>query len=343
VMTLPISSITNSSLPENDDPRTLENQLLNAQQDAAKRRMLYDLTKTMPDDEIVDTLAGMQRVTPTLTTVENDFLQKQAERQRLLAQGFVSQNSRVQAVDAELKVERERYEELVLGARNALKIDAEMAAAGVKLLQDKVNEQAAQTDGKQETDEQDLQLLEAVKNGDMASLQRLFDQGLDPDAKKSNPVYWAIYYGEAPILKMLLDHGAIANQWSPPGDVSPMELARKKHPELISMLQAGMDRNRQIQIDKFKDRLAATRIDLPAFSNEALDQVMAEIIATIRSVDPQDHLGWVSSTEPAVASARVTMPVQANVPASEVLDELAKAAKVKIEPDEEFIRISSAN
>jgi beta-lactamase regulating signal transducer with metallopeptidase domain len=119
---------------------TQERNLFKAQQDADKRRVLYDSTIHLSDAEFVATLEGMERAPSNLVSLQSDVLRQEDEEKSLLAQGFGSHNPRVEAVDAQLASEQSQYGTLIKGVRNALKIDAAMAASGVVLLQTQVDE-----------------------------------------------------------------------------------------------------------------------------------------------------------------------------------------------------------
>jgi len=118
--------------------------LLDAQQDAEKRRVLYDSTKNLADPEFVATLEGLQRAPANLTDLQNQILTQEGTIKNLLQQGFDSQHPRVLAVQAQLAQQRDQYTTLIAGARNALKIDADMGEAGVALLQKTVDTLKAQ-------------------------------------------------------------------------------------------------------------------------------------------------------------------------------------------------------
>jgi ankyrin repeat protein len=85
--------------------------------------------------------------------------------------------------------------------------------------------------------------LEAVKNDDTATLQTLLNGGMPPNVQNCDPVYWAVYFNHEEILKLLLAHGAKVDRRFPPENVSPMELARKSHPELLPILQAAAQKS----------------------------------------------------------------------------------------------------
>jgi polysaccharide biosynthesis transport protein len=113
--------------------------LFDATQDAEKRRVLYDSTKSLGDPEFVATLEGMQRAPQNLTGLQSDILTQEGTVKNLLQQGFAPEHPRVLAVEAQLAQERDQYATLIVGARNALKIDADMGEAGVALLQKTVD------------------------------------------------------------------------------------------------------------------------------------------------------------------------------------------------------------
>jgi succinoglycan biosynthesis transport protein ExoP len=114
--------------------------LFDAQQDATHRQVLYDNTKALSDAEFVATLEGMQRAPANLSALQSDILNQESTIKNLEQQGFGDQNERVLAVQAQLAQERDQYTTLIAGARNALKIDADMAQAGVKQLQQTVDD-----------------------------------------------------------------------------------------------------------------------------------------------------------------------------------------------------------
>ena len=121
-----------------------QHDLLEAQQDADHRRVLYTNTKDLSDAEFVATLEGMQRAPANLTTLQTDILSQEGTVKNLLQQGFGPDNPRVLAVQAQLAQERDQYATLIAGARRALLIDSQMADAAVKDLQQKVNDLEAQ-------------------------------------------------------------------------------------------------------------------------------------------------------------------------------------------------------
>jgi succinoglycan biosynthesis transport protein ExoP len=112
-----------------------QHDLLEAQQDSGKRRVLYNSTKNLPDDAFISTLEGMNRASGNLTSLQNDVLTSQSNIENLLKQGFGPDNPHVEAAQAELDQQRTELASLVAGARNALKIDADMADSSVAQLQ----------------------------------------------------------------------------------------------------------------------------------------------------------------------------------------------------------------
>ena len=134
---LPEGSEESPSLDSNAQGQLQRRQqdLYEAQQDATHRRVLYDSTKNLSDDAFVATMAGMGRLSSSLTGLQTDILNQESTIQNLLKQGFAEDHPRVQAVQAQLAQERDQFKTLIAGARNALKIDADMADAGVKEIQ----------------------------------------------------------------------------------------------------------------------------------------------------------------------------------------------------------------
>jgi succinoglycan biosynthesis transport protein ExoP len=114
--------------------------LLEAQQDADKRAVLYDKTKSLSDDEFISTLEGMNRASSNLSALQNDVLTSQSTIENLKKAGFGVDNLHIQSVQAELDQQRAELASLVVGARSALQIDAEMADSSVKRLQGIVDE-----------------------------------------------------------------------------------------------------------------------------------------------------------------------------------------------------------
>jgi succinoglycan biosynthesis transport protein ExoP len=117
-----------------------EKDLLQAKEDADRRRVLVEQTKDLPDDKLISILEALQRAPGNITTLQSDILSLEASRDNLLKQGFDLQHPRVLAVDAQLAREREQFATLIAGARGALKLDEEMADSGVALLQKEVDE-----------------------------------------------------------------------------------------------------------------------------------------------------------------------------------------------------------
>ena len=167
------NSFSNNSLltTQSQDLDAREKDLQDAQQDAEKRQVLYDQTKALSDSAFVATLEGMQRAPSNLTTLQSDILTQESSIQNLLQQGFGDQNERVLAVKAQLAQERDQYTTLIEGSRNALKIDAEMARAGVEQLQAKVDALKAKS-----IEDQTKQILPFVDaNNDYQRAQTLLD------------------------------------------------------------------------------------------------------------------------------------------------------------------------
>ena len=115
-----------------------EKDLLQAKEDAEKRRVLVAQTKDLPDDKLISILQALQRAPGNLSTLQADILSLEASRDNLLQQGYSSNHPRVLAVDAQLAREHDQFATLIAGARDALKLDLEMAESGVDVLQKEV-------------------------------------------------------------------------------------------------------------------------------------------------------------------------------------------------------------
>jgi succinoglycan biosynthesis transport protein ExoP len=129
-----------------------EKDLFDAREDAEKRRVLYDSTLKLPDDDFVATLAGLQRMPPNMQDLQNNILTHDSTIKNLLKEGYDLNHPQVQAVQAQLDQERQQFTTLIAGARNALKIDADMGQAGVDLLQKTVDQLKTENSTNQTTE-----------------------------------------------------------------------------------------------------------------------------------------------------------------------------------------------
>jgi succinoglycan biosynthesis transport protein ExoP len=125
---------------ESQELEARQRDLLAAQQDAEKRRVLLENTKNLPDTEFIATLEGMQRATGNITAIQSEILGLEGTIKNLLQQGLGPENTHVLAVQAELAQKRDQYATLIAGERNALEIDSKMAQSGVALLEKEVAE-----------------------------------------------------------------------------------------------------------------------------------------------------------------------------------------------------------
>jgi ankyrin repeat protein len=84
-----------------------------------------------------------------------------------------------------------------------------------------------------------------IRNGNPAMAKTLLDKGENPNPANLQDnrgfVYWAIYYNQAEILKALLDHGANPSLKDAHGE-TPLALAQKSHPEMVSVLEEATNR-----------------------------------------------------------------------------------------------------
>jgi len=87
-----------------------------------------------------------------LTTVQDKISEMESARKDLLKQGYAANHPRIQSIDSELSQLQLRYASLIAGAHNALKIDADMGAAGVKVLQERIAELKTALNGRPTTD-----------------------------------------------------------------------------------------------------------------------------------------------------------------------------------------------
>ena len=93
--------------------------------------------------------------------------------------------------------------------------------------------------GKSFTPPDAVTLFLCIKNGQTDMAKRLLDKGANPDPanlrENRGLVYYAVEYDRPEILQALLDHGANPSLPDDKGEM-PLDLARKSHPELVSML-----------------------------------------------------------------------------------------------------------
>jgi hypothetical protein len=185
------------------------------------------------------------------------------------------------------------------------------------------------------------QLAIAVQNGDTVTLQKLLDGGIDLTEDKSNYVYWAVSYDQPKILEMLLDHDAATNLIGPNNE-SPLNLARRVHPDLVPILEAGMARNRPAHITRLTAALNSFHIDLPALSDVPLGEVVSMLFSDWYKEDTASNPEpYVRTVIPLFAPlVKVTLPPLKNVSIMEALQDITSAAHCKFHVDEDAVYIS---
>jgi len=99
-----------------------------------------------------------------------------------------------------------------------------------------------------------VDLIEAVRNQDTASLQSLLDGGADPNAQQpdgATALHWAVYREDIGVVSTLLEAGADVNVVNRLG-ASPLYIAAKSgHGGLIEqLLEAGADANHALQMNE---------------------------------------------------------------------------------------------
>ncbi len=132
--------------------------------------------------------------------------------------------------------------------------------------------------------ESDAQMLLAIQQGDFDSLKDVLEHGVepaqfDPDRFHHCPVYWAVYFNRPEMVKLLLDH--LAEGWMGPENESALKLAQKIHPDMVSVLRAGIKRNRDTLAAELTDNLHAKHVDMPAFSDASPKDVTNFLIGAM--------------------------------------------------------------
>jgi len=123
----------------------LKSDLLKAMQDADARRVLLDSIKDLPDNQFLATLAGLGRSNPSITALQKEIADKNADIASLLTSGFTEDHPRIVASRAELAVKQQQMKDAIAGVHRAMAIDQQMADSRVTLLQKEVDNAKAQT------------------------------------------------------------------------------------------------------------------------------------------------------------------------------------------------------
>ncbi len=91
----------------------------------------------------------------------------------------------------------------------------------------------------------DANLFTCIQSGRPAMARVLLDRGVDPQPpplmeNRAN-VYWAVYYDQIEILKMLLEHGADPTMIDAYG-ATPLSEAKQWHQAMVPLLEAAIQK-----------------------------------------------------------------------------------------------------
>ena len=117
--------------------------LLTAKEDYDQRRVLLDSVINLSDDQLMDTLDGMQRLPPDLSSLRSEVLKGETDKTNLLKAGYGEDNPQIASREAELDQQKKQIAALVAGMRIAMTIDSNMAKSRVALLQTEVDKLTA--------------------------------------------------------------------------------------------------------------------------------------------------------------------------------------------------------
>jgi len=96
-------------------------------------------------------------------------------------------------------------------------------------------------------DPREVTIYECIQNGRPDMARRLLAAGMDPNeirfsGENRGNVYWAVYYNQPEILKMLLDRGADPTQKDNYGE-TPLKMAQQSNrKDMVAMLQDAIKR-----------------------------------------------------------------------------------------------------
>ena len=112
----------------------------------------------------------------------------------------------------------------------------------------------------------DKALFDAVKNGNLAEVERLLDHGADLEARDNHgwtPLHWACYWGRAVIVRTLLERGAVTEVKDRDGYTPLQYASRYGRPDIARMLlDAGAD-------IEARDRSGNTPLDIACKLSES--------------------------------------------------------------------------
>lgn len=102
-----------------------------------------------------------------------------------------------------------------------------------------------------------IQLMNAVRNGNIVAIKNLVNEAEDINAKTLNgysPLHWAVYYRRGDIVKLLLEQGADTNVRDFSGNTPLYWAAFKGYKYILELLlEAGADKT----IENSKNEKAA--------------------------------------------------------------------------------------
>lgn len=112
--------------------------LLAAKEDADARRVLYESTQKLSDEEFVNTLTAMNRDDKDIGQLRSEVLKDKSDITNLTNRGYAPNHPSVLAVQAELVTKEDQIKNLIVGQRKALGLDVDMANSRVDLLNKEV-------------------------------------------------------------------------------------------------------------------------------------------------------------------------------------------------------------
>jgi capsular exopolysaccharide synthesis family protein len=125
---------------DDTDLERRKSDLLAAKEDADSRRVLVETTQKLSDEEFVNTLSAMNREEKNIQDLRAEAFKLKGDIANLINRGYGQDNPSVLALDAELDTRNSQVKALIVGIRQALELDAEMADSRVKLLEDEVKD-----------------------------------------------------------------------------------------------------------------------------------------------------------------------------------------------------------
>jgi len=122
------------------DLESRKHDLLAAKEDYDARRVLLESVISLPDDQFISTLDGLNRQQGDIGSLRTQALKMETDITNLLKDGFEENHPRVQSLRAELEATKKQITDLIAGLRNAMKVDTDMAKSRVALLQKEVDD-----------------------------------------------------------------------------------------------------------------------------------------------------------------------------------------------------------